>query len=69
MDSSDLTRDQLRQVEATIRPMAGYLSRLVGRMEQESFPHDDELLRLATEARANALAAAHTLAFVAREER
>jgi hypothetical protein len=50
MDSSDLTRDQLHQLNAVIGRHLNYLARLRGRMEQVGFPDDDPLFRLVVDA-------------------
>jgi hypothetical protein len=46
MDSNDLTKQQAELLLAKIWPMLPYFKRLRDRMEQRSFPKDDELYRL-----------------------
>jgi len=50
MDSRDLTPDQLQRMTARLRPTLGYLHKLIERIEAESFPATDKLLRTAGEA-------------------
>jgi hypothetical protein len=44
MQSTDLTREQVRSLKNKLHPMLGYLSRLKRRMVQRGFLNDDPLL-------------------------
>jgi hypothetical protein len=48
MKSSDLSLEQLKKLQAAIRPMLFYLRKLRQRMAATSFPESDRLLRDAT---------------------
>jgi hypothetical protein len=54
MDSADLTRQQIEAIEARVRPMLQYLSKLGGRMDHHGWTPDDKL-RLLTWAARNAM--------------
>lgn len=43
MSSSDLSNDQARKVNESLRPMLEYVGKLKGRMEQVGFPINDKL--------------------------
>ncbi len=45
MDSSDLTREQLDHIKATLREQQAYFRRLLARMDARGFPADDRLRR------------------------
>jgi hypothetical protein len=46
-----LTRNEAERLNAALRPTLGYLHRLCDRMNRVGFAPDDEVLRLAQEAR------------------
>jgi hypothetical protein len=46
-----LTRDQSKLVDNRLRPMLGYLNKMLDRMHTVGFLPDDKLLRLVVEAR------------------
>ena len=48
MKSSDLSLEQLKKLQASIRPMVSYLRQLRQWMAATSFPESDRLLRDAT---------------------
>jgi hypothetical protein len=54
MPGQQITADQADALAVKLRPMLGYLNRLLKRMEKTGFPPDDRLLKLTVEAR-NAL--------------
>ncbi len=43
MRSDDITPAQAEQIKAKVRPMMGYLGRLMKRIHKRRFPHDDQL--------------------------
>jgi hypothetical protein len=45
MDSSDVTKDQARQMHRSLFKLANYLWKTTNRMERRGFPLDDDLYR------------------------
>jgi hypothetical protein len=54
MDSADLSRQQIEALEARVRPMLAWLSKLSSRMDHRGWSPDDRLRELAWTSR-NAL--------------
>ena len=51
MRSDQLTPGQARDLHVRLSSMLGFLNRLLARMDQRGFPHDDPLYRAGLEAR------------------
>ena len=56
-NSKEVTREQAKQIAASLGPMLGYLTRLQRRMDTNGFEQDDRLYRLVS----NAQDALHSL--------